>query len=161
MPIHTDHLDRMSDAGGRPEEPTFCTVCGYNLKDAVSKRCPECGHFIVAKEWEQQKRKIKAQASRIEDTLLWVGVALKVAGVVFAIRVFVLLPGTPAGLVGLSRLASVLCGVGVAFLGLGAFRVGSLPDWAQEKMNIQPKPNLALGAVLAGLALIAAGAFSP
>ncbi len=153
MVIEKHELSRLAAPKAGPIPP-FCVGCGYNLKGAVSTRCPECGRTFVAREWEAKAAELARDGAEIREANEWAnrGLYVALAGVVLTALRFVLLASC---LSDVFRMLGALCGVACLFLGIGTYRVARLPEWVTEELA--PQPNRDLGAVLLVIGLGLAG----
>ena len=150
----------MANRGVQGAVPPFCVKCGYNLTGAISNRCPECGYHFSAKEWRDRARQILRVASNLKQANQWAhrGVWIGLGGVGLVLLQLIT-TGVCVELV--LTLPAIIVGLATVCLGLGVFRVPSLPPWTSEGIA-PPRDYTSAGlCVVLGTAVVAGAIFAP
>lgn len=155
MSFTREQLESMAGTRVSSPIPPFCTSCGYDLTGAVSDRCPECGQVFVRKEWQRCAAQLKEQLRELQEAGQWVHVGLRIAcgGAAVAFAGLFAPDGcfkiVLRGVAGLSAFVSV-------FLALSLFRVGRLPDWVHDRMDVSSRYSVhAIVTILLGVGVLA------
>lgn len=146
------------ESKAKPKKPEFmavCLSCGYDMRGNQSGVCPECGEPFVFRDWERAVRDVKQQITEIEGGLLGARYAWIIAVVGIAVRGagILLLQGSCFGT--LIRVLGFAAGVAAVLLSLNVFRIGKIPSWARDHVEVQPAYGSALVGIVGGATLIA------
>jgi len=137
MPVDLSDLEHHRKPPDAAQERTispFCLQCGYNLAGAISPQCPECGTVFVDKEWRKRAAEIIHLGVELQEANEWIDRAFVVGCIAGAGKFAALfLQGGIAAFA--CSLVAVVGGFSAFFLGLGVFRVGSLPAWCRNDIS--------------------------
>ena len=161
MPIGYGHLDReVAGDGPPPTIPPSCPNCGYDLRGAVSTRCPECGHVAGREEAAQHAAKTKRAIAEYKEALEWGRRGMIVGAIGLGAAAWGLL--LPSGwLQPLLRLVSLLAGPTAFFFGLSVLRAKVHPQLRLSD-DETPVENHSSGlAVVFGIADCVLAVFGP
>jgi predicted RNA-binding Zn-ribbon protein involved in translation (DUF1610 family) len=148
-------LDSMMGDEWHSRLPPKCPVCGYDLRGAVSNRCPECGQVYLVRELKARDAGVRYQLMSIHGLNDWIAIGFRVsaAGVVLALLGFLLgLGGGWSTEIG--AILGSICGFIGFFLGMSVLRVFGLPTEVRESLDFSPRYGEAMLAILLGLVLM-------
>ena len=140
--------------------PPMCSNCGYDLRGAVSRNCPECGHITTRQEIAQQTAQTKRAIADYTEALEWGRRGMKVGAVgLVAVGWGLLLPS--GWLQPLLRMVSFLAGPIAFFLGLSVFRAQTQHPPIRDQLQTTASHTPSGLAVVFGIADCLSAIFGP